>query len=109
MNNKRKPYIKMDREIERNKIYALLDKVESDKEDDIGNLLNNLDMEFEFEKNLENDVVPDKQSSDVLIPDANIHLVADAESELNDKVNNAQLDQEITKKRKSKESERYAV
>lgn len=80
-----------------------------DKEDDNDNLLNNLDMEFKFEKNLENNIVPDEQSNNVLIPDANIHLVVDIESELNGKVNNVQLDQELTKKRNCKENKRYGV
>lgn len=66
-----------------------------DKEDDNDNLLNNLDMEFKFEKNLENNIVPDEQSNNVLIPETNINIVE--EPKVNDKENNVKSEQEITK------------
>ena len=44
----------------------------------------------------------DDQSNDVLIQDANINLVEDAESEVNDAKNDVKLEQEITKKGKDK-------
>lgn len=37
----------------------------------------NSDTEFVLEKNLENDIVLDEQSNNVLIPEANIYLVED--------------------------------
>lgn len=49
-NNKGKSYVKICRGNESNKIYALSDEVESDKEDDIGNLPSNSDIEFLFRK-----------------------------------------------------------
>ena len=46
------------------------------------------------------------QSNNVLIQDANIHLVEDAESELNDAENGVKLEQEMTKKGKDKGKEK---
>lgn len=37
----------------------------------------NSDTEFVLEKNVENDIVLDEQSNNVLIPEANIYLVED--------------------------------
>lgn len=37
----------------------------------------NSDTEFVLEKNLENDIVLDEQSNNVLIPEANIYLAED--------------------------------
>ena len=53
----------------------------------------NPDTEFVLKKNLENDLVPDEQQNDALIPEANIHLVKGAESEANDEENNVKLKQ----------------
>ena len=55
-----------------------------------------------LKKNLEHDIVPDKESNNVVIPGANIHLVKNAESKLNVEENNAELEQEITEKGKDK-------
>ena len=44
-----------------------------------------------------------KQSNNVLIPEANIHLVEDTESEVNNQENNVDSEQETTEK------ERYRV
>ena len=53
----------------------------------------------------------DERSNNVLIPEANIHLVKEAESAVNDKENNVESKQERKKqrKRKSKEKETYGV
>ena len=48
----------------------------------------------------------DDQSNNVLIQDANIHLVEDTEPEVNDAENDVKLEQEITKKRKGKGKEK---
>ena len=54
LNNKRKNYVKVDKESWSEEIFALLDKVNSNLEDDIGNLMNigNL-TEFVSEESLE--------------------------------------------------------
>ena len=46
LKNKKKHHVKIGRTTERDKIYALLDQVEIDEEDDLENLLNNSDNEF---------------------------------------------------------------
>ena len=92
----------IDRDTESNKIHALLDEVESREEDDIDHLLSNLDAEFVLEKDLENDIVLDEQSNNVLVRKANIYLAEDAQSEVNDEENSVQLEQEIIGKDKDK-------
>ena len=52
----------------------------------------NSNIECVLEKNLENDIVPDEQSNNVLIPEANIYHVNNAESKVNDKENNVKLE-----------------
>ena len=51
-NNKRKHYIKIDRDTGSNIMYRLINEVESDGENDIENLTNNSDTEFVWENNL---------------------------------------------------------
>ena len=46
LKNKKKHHVKIVRTTERDKIYALLDQVEIDEENDLENLLNNSDNEF---------------------------------------------------------------
>ena len=46
LKNKKKHHVKIVRTTESDKIYALLDQVEIDEEDDLENLLNNSDNEF---------------------------------------------------------------
>ena len=52
----------------------------------------NSNIECVLEKNLENNIVPDEQSNNVLIPEANIYHVNNAESKVNDKENNVKLE-----------------
>ena len=65
-----------------------------------------MDAEFVLEDNLENYIVLNGQSNNMLIPEVNMHLVEDAKSEVNDKENNVESEQEITKKGKSKRKEK---
>ena len=65
-----------------------------------------MDAEFVLEDNLENYIVLNEQSNNMLIPEVNMHLVKDAKSEVNDKENNVESEQEITKKGKSKRKEK---
>ena len=65
-----------------------------------------MDAEFVLEDNLENYIVLNEQSNNILIPEVNMHLVEDAKSEVNDKENNVESEQEITKKGKSKRKEK---
>ena len=52
----------------------------------------NSNIECVLEKNLENNIVPDEQSNNVLIPEANIYHVNNAESKINDNENNVKLE-----------------
>ena len=55
LNNKRKNYVKVDKESGSEEIFALLNKVNSNLEDDIGNLMNIGSLiEFVSEESLEN-------------------------------------------------------
>ena len=65
-----------------------------------------MDAEFVLEDNLENYIVLNEESNNMLIPEVNMHLVEDAKSEVNDKENNVESEQEITKKGKSKRKEK---
>ena len=56
-----KKYVKIDRETGSDKIFALLDQVESDLEDDTDNLMNNSDTNFTLEEILENEVDSDDE------------------------------------------------
>ena len=59
-------------------------------------VMKNSDTEFVLRKNWENYLVPDEQSN-VLIPEANINLVEDAEFKVNNKENNVVPEQENNK------------
>ena len=75
-----------------------MDNVESNEKDDIGSLLNKSGTEFVLKKNLENDLVQDKKSNNVLIVEANIQLAEN--TDVNYEENNVKLEQELTKKGK---------
>ena len=78
LKNKRKDYVKIDRDTACEQVLAFLDAVESDEEDKIDNLMNYSDTEFIMEEEIaeeknEND---DNDGGDVLVPDANVHIVS---------------------------------
>lgn len=83
---------------EQDEIYAFFNDVQSNEEYNI----DNLETEFVLEKNLENDILPDEQSNNMLIPKANIFLAKNAESEVNNMKYNVNLQQEIVTKGKGK-------
>ena len=65
-----------------------------------------------IKKKLENDILSDKQSNNVVIPEANIHHVENVESKLNVEEDNVESEKETTEKGKdqfTKEKERYRV
>ena len=72
-----------------------MDNVESNEKDDIGSSLNT---DIVLKKNLENDLVQDEKSNNVLIVEANIQLAEN--TDVNDEENNVKLEQELTKKGK---------
>ena len=61
LNNKRKEYVKIDRDAGSDEIFPLLDKVNSHIGDDIDNLMNDLDTEFVLEESLENELDSDDE------------------------------------------------
>ena len=75
LNNKRKMYVKVYRETGSDDIFALLDKVNSDLEDDIDNLMNNSDTKFLLEEILENELDSHDEPLNLLVPEANYHVV----------------------------------
>lgn len=80
LSNKRKKYVTIDRDTESDQIFAMLDEVNSDEEDDIENLMNDSDTEFVIEETLNDELDSDDEPLSVLIPEANIHVLKDAET-----------------------------
>ena len=74
LSNKRK-YVKIDRETESDQIFAYLDEVNSDQEDEIDNVMNDSDTEFVLDEEKDKDVDSDDEPLSLLVPEANIHLV----------------------------------
>ena len=74
LNNKRKKYARIDRNTRSEEIFALLDEVNSDQEEDIDNLMNNSDTEFIVDENLDNDIDSDDEPLSVLIREAKFML-----------------------------------
>ena len=94
LNNKRKKYVRIDRNTRSEEIFALLDEVNSDQEEDIENLMNNSDTEFIVDENLDNDIDSDDEPLSVLIPEANIHVVKSSTGEANMEESNVVCDKE---------------
>ena len=100
MNNKRKQFVKVDRETRDDEIFALLDEVNSDLEDDIDNLMNDLDTEFVLEEILENELDSDDKPLNLLVPEANYHVVENPTIEKTLKEGGSKVEKDL--KRKSK-------
>ena len=75
LKEKRKHYVKVDEDIENNKIYTFLYEVERNEKGDIGRLLNNSNTKLVSENNLENNIVPKDQSSNLVILKTKNHLI----------------------------------
>ena len=75
LKEKRKHYVKVDEDIENNKIYTFLYEVERNEKGDIGRLLNNSNTKLVSENNLENNIVPKDQSSNLVILETKNHLI----------------------------------
>ena len=69
----RKRYFHVDENASSEKIYALLDDLESANEDDIGNLINDSDTEFIVEEEITQ--TASIQDTTLTTPDANLHVV----------------------------------
>ena len=81
MNNNRKKYVQINNHTSSNQIFALLDNVQSDEEEDIEELTDDSDTEFfANDEDIEN-IFPDSDNADILTPEARIHIVKDNEIE----------------------------
>ena len=106
LNNKRKKYARIDRNTRSEEIFALLDEVNSDQEEDIENLMNDSDTEFIVDENLDNDIDSDDEPLSVLIPEANIHVVKISTAEANMEESNVVCEKESKEKSKRKDKEK---
>ena len=94
-------YLKVYRETGSDDIFALLGKVNGDLEDDTDNLMNNLDTKFLLEEMLENELDSDDEPLNLLVPEANYHVVENPTIKVNFEEGSRKAEKEI--KRKSKE------
>ena len=106
LNNERRKYVRIDRNTRSEEIFALLDEVNSDQEEDIENLTNDSDTEFVVEENLDNDIDSDDEPLSVLMPEASIHVVKSSTAEANMEENNVVCEKESKQKRKRKGKEK---
>ena len=83
LNNKRKKYVRIDRNTRREENFAILEEVNSDQEEDIDNLINDSDTEFIVDENLDKDINSDDEPLNVLIPETNIHVLKSSTAEAN--------------------------
>ena len=74
LNNKRKKYVRINRNTRSEEIFALLDEVNSDQEEDIEILMNDSVTEFIVDENLDNDIDSDDEPLSVLIREAKFML-----------------------------------
>ena len=68
MSNKRKKYFKIGRETGNGEIFALLNEVNSDLEDDTDNLMNDSNTEFVLEERSEIELGPDDEPLNLPVP-----------------------------------------
>ena len=76
-----KKYVQINNYTSSDQIFALLDNVQSDEEEDIEELTDDSDTEFfANDEDIEN-IFPDSDNADILTPEARIHIVKDNEIE----------------------------
>ena len=111
LNDKRKKYVRTDRNTRSGETFALLDEVYSDQEEGIDNLMNDSDTEFIVDENFDNDVDSDDEPLTALIPEANIHVVkgsscSKSSAEANMEKSNVECQKESKQKSKRKGEEK---
>ena len=106
LNNKRKKYARIDRNTRSEEIFAVLDEINSDQEEDIDNLMNDSETEFTVDENLDNEIDSDDEPLSVLIPEANIHVVKISTAEENMEESNVVCKKESKQKSKRKGKEK---
>ena len=73
MNNSRKKYVEIIKKTGWNEIYALLDEVESDLDEEVDNELHNSDKKFFGNDEVDYNSGSVANASDILVPAANVH------------------------------------
>ena len=98
LENKRKHYVKIDRNTRSEQALALLDAVESDEEDKIDKLMNDSDTECIMEEEIaeEKNENGGNDGGDLLVPDTNVHI---------DSAENGEDETKKAKKSKGKQKE----
>ena len=78
LNNMRKKIknVKIDRETGSDKFFALLDELNTDLEDYIYSLMDDSRTEFVLEESLGNDLDSDDEPLNLLLPEANYHVLS---------------------------------
>ena len=80
MEKGRKKYVQICEGTSSDEIFALLDAVNSDEEDNIDELINDSDTEYIADEDLDIDLTPEKNdeasASTLLIPEANVHRIS---------------------------------
>ena len=94
--------LSVDREIGSDEIFALLDEVDSDIEDDIDNLMNDSDAECVLEESLEKELNSDDEPLILLVLEANYHVVEDPTIEKILEEGSSKAEKEVTGKNKEK-------
>ena len=94
--------LSVDREIGSDEIFALLDEVNSDIEDDIDNLMNDSDAECVFEESLEKELNSDDEPLILLVLEANYHVVEDPTIEKILEEGRSKVEKEVIGKNKEK-------
>ena len=84
----------------------MLDEVNSDLEDNIGNLMNDLDTQFVLEESLENELDSDGEILNLHVPDANYHVVENPPIEKALEESSGKAEKEVKGKKKIKEKKR---
>ena len=95
--------LNIDRGTGSDEIFALLDEVNSDIEDDIDNLMNDSDAECVLEESLEKELNSDDEPLILLVLETNYHVVEDSTIEKTLEEGSSKAEKEVTGKKKEKE------
>ena len=106
LSNNRKKYVRTDRNTRREDIFAILDEVNSDQEEDIENVMHDSDTDFIVDENVDNDIDSDDESLSVLIPEVNILVAKSSTAEANMEESNVVCEKESKQKSRRKGKEK---
>ena len=81
MNNNRKKYVQINNHTSSYQIFALLDSVQSDEEEDIEELMKDSNTEFFADDEDVENIVPDSDHAGISTREASIHIIKYNESE----------------------------